>query len=101
MSTKNCPYCDELIAREAIKCKHCHEFLWENSRNSEQNIVINIWKMIVKKWNHFAKIPENINEAEMQRKILENILFIKVILCIFFIIFILLYIFPIRYYFFF
>jgi len=32
MQHKNCPFCHEQILSEAIKCKHCNEFLKPNPR---------------------------------------------------------------------
>jgi hypothetical protein len=36
MQTKKCPYCGEGIKKEAIKCKHCKEFI--NSENELNNL---------------------------------------------------------------
>lgn len=34
---KNCPFCEESIQDEAIKCKHCKEFL-NNNGNMHNNV---------------------------------------------------------------
>jgi len=35
-ATRNCPYCAEQIASEAVKCKHCGEFLVPKLRDRER-----------------------------------------------------------------
>lgn len=35
---KTCPYCSEEILQDAIKCKHCGEFLTEEFRTKSNNI---------------------------------------------------------------
>lgn len=41
-STKKCPFCAEEIARDAVKCKHCGEYLTDaakaESRQGKQNM---------------------------------------------------------------
>lgn len=32
---KSCPYCDNRIKEEAVKCQYCHEFLDKNIENNE------------------------------------------------------------------
>ena len=34
---KECPYCKEIIKKDAIKCKHCGEFLSDKRENYSQN----------------------------------------------------------------
>ena len=47
-ASKHCPYCDEIIAVNAIKCKHCGEWLTEKRAGQQappppvsQQVVIN------------------------------------------------------------
>lgn len=57
METKKCPFCGEEIKVEAIKCKHCGEFIEskkeepENSTNSKLLVVPKAWYSLKKlKW---------------------------------------------------
>ena len=47
-ATKQCPYCDEIIAVNAIKCKHCGEWLTEKPAGQQappppmpQQVIVN------------------------------------------------------------
>lgn len=34
---KKCPYCAEEIQDEAVKCKHCGEFIWNKKTNEKKD----------------------------------------------------------------
>lgn len=39
MATKKCPYCSEEIQADAVKCKHCGEWL-DKTRTTEEKILV-------------------------------------------------------------
>ncbi|MDK7374813.1 MULTISPECIES: zinc ribbon domain-containing protein [Weeksella] len=55
METENqkiCPYCAELINADAIKCKHCGEFLDNNLRESRKATTqVVMPEQPIRKWN--------------------------------------------------
>lgn len=47
-TTKNCPYCDELISINAIKCKHCGSILINSSIPRNDNDFLTLYKLALK-----------------------------------------------------
>lgn len=45
---KNCPYCDELISINAIKCKHCGSILINSSIPRNDNDFLTLYKLALK-----------------------------------------------------
>lgn len=48
---KKCPYCSEEILMQAIKCKHCHEWLDSRKVNDSSNLIQSISESI-QKWKN-------------------------------------------------
>lgn len=55
---KKCPYCSEEIQSEAIKCKHCHEWLDSRKSGDSTNLIQNISESL-KNWKNQREEKKN------------------------------------------